>query len=187
MTILLSTPTICHRLPVKVFSRSELLPLERDVLWRIERGAIRTLTWNSLGSSITLGYWGEGDVVGQPTTRMQVYEIQCLTSVEVSILPKELWQQALDTILRQAQQTEELLSIVHCKSAYQKTWKFLVFLSQKFGRDVEKGRLLDLPITHEEIAEAVSTTRVTVTRMLQQFEAEGKLRREKRRLILCQG
>ena len=176
MTIFLSTPTICHPLPVKVFSRSELLPLERDVLWRIERGAIRTLTWNSLGSSITLGYWGEGDVVGQPTTRMQVYEIQCLTSVEVSILPKELWQQALDIILRQAQQTEELLSIMHCKS---------VFLSHKFGRDVEQVRVIDLPITHEEIAEAVGTTRITVTRMLQQFEAEGKLRREKRRLILC--
>jgi CRP-like cAMP-binding protein len=120
-------------------------------------------------------------------TRMQVYEIQCLTSVEASIIPKDLWQQALHTILRQAQQTEELLSIVNCKSAYQKTWKFLVFLSQKFGRDVEKGRLLDLPITHEEIAETIGTTRITVTRMLQQFEAEGKLRREKRRLILCQG
>ena len=187
MTILLSTPTVCHPLPVKLFSRGELIPLDRDVLWRIERGAIRTLTWNPLGKATTLGYWGEGDVVGQPMTQIQAYEIQCKTSVEVSILPKELWQQALDTILRQAQQTEELLSIVHCKSAYQKTWKFLVFLSQKFGRDVEKGRLLDLPITHEEIAETIGTTRVTVSRMLQQFEAEGKLRREKRRLILCQG
>ncbi len=187
MTILLSTPTVCYPPPVKLFSRGELIPLERDALWRIERGAIRTLTWNSLGALITLGYWVEGDVVGQPMTRMQVYEIQCLTSVEASIIPKDLWQQALHTILRQAQQTEELLSIVNCKSAYQKTWKFLVFLSQKFGRDVEKGRLLDLPITHEEIAETIGTTRITVTRMLHQFEAEGKLRREKRRLILCQG
>jgi CRP-like cAMP-binding protein len=164
-----------------------LIPLERDVLWRIERGAIRTLTWNSFGSSITLGYWGEGDVVGQPMTRMQVYEIQCKTSVEVSILPKQLWQQVSHTILRQAQRTEELQGIVHCPGAYQKTWKFLVFLTQKKGRDVDVGQLLDLPITHEEIAEAVGTTRVTVSRMLQQFEAEGKLRREKRRLILCQG
>ncbi len=164
-----------------------MIPLDPDVLWRIERGAIRTLTWNPLGIANTLGYWGEGDVVGQPMTQIQAYEIQCKTSVEVSILPKELWQQALDTILRQAQQTEELLSIMHCPGTYQKTWKFLVFLSQKFGRDVEKGRLLDLPITHEEIAETIGTTRITVTRMLQQFEADGKLRREKRRLILCQG
>ena len=185
MTILLPIPTVCHSLPVKLFSRGELIPLDRDVLWRIERGAIRTLTWNPLGIANTLGYWGEGDVVGQPMTQIQAYEIQCKTSVEVSILPKHLWQQALDTILRQAQQTEELLSIMHCPCAYQKTWKFLVFLSHKFGCDVDKGRLLDLPITHEEIAEAVSTTRVTVTRILQQFEAEGKLRREKRRLIFC--
>lgn len=169
MTIMLSTPTLCYLSPVRLFSRGELIPIERDVLWRIERGAIRTLTWNSLGSLVTLGYWKEGDVVGQPMTQMQVYEIQCLTSVEASILPKQLWQQVSPTILRQAQQTEELLSIVNCKSAYRKIWKFLVFLSQKFGRDVELGKLLDLPITHEEIAEAIGTTRVTVTRILQQF------------------
>ena len=80
-----------------------------------------------------------------------------------------------------------ITSIMHCNSAYQKPWKFLVCLSQKKGRDVEQVRVIDLPITHEEIAEAVGTTRVTASRMLQQFEAEGKLRREKRRLILCQG
>lgn len=64
-------------------------------------------------------------------------------------------------------------------------WQFLIWLGQKFGRDVEAGRLIDLGVTHQEIAEAINTTRVSVTRILQQLETEGMLRRYQRRLVLC--
>ena len=37
----------------------------------------------------------------------------------------------------------------------------------------------------QEIAEVLNTTRVTVTRLLQQFEEEGKMFRYKRRIVLC--
>ncbi|EAW42615.1 helix-turn-helix domain-containing protein, partial [Nodularia spumigena] len=61
---------------------------------------------------------------------------------------------------------------------------FLLWLSEKFGRDVEQGKLIDLNITHQEISEVLNTTRVTVTRLLQQFEEQGALLRYKRQIIL---
>jgi CRP-like cAMP-binding protein len=76
---------------------------------------------------------------------------------------------------------------MHHQKVSQRLWQFLVFLSRKFGRDVECGRLIDLPLTHEEIADSIGSTRVSVTRLLQHFEAEGKLRRSKRQLILFLG
>ena len=187
MTILAPTRTVDSPLPVQLFSRDRLLPVVPDLLWRIQRGIVCTQTWNEEGKPIVLGYWGQGDVVGQPLTRMQVFEIRCLTTVEASILHQEEWQQALDRVLQQAQQTEQLLSIMLCQDASQRLWQFLVFLSQKLGREVESGIALDIALTHQDIANAIGATRVTVTRMLQHFEAEGKLRREKRQLILCQG
>ncbi len=126
-------------------------------------------------------------MVGPALTQMQVFEIRCLTDVEVSILRQEEWQQTLESFLLQAQQTEQLLNIMLCQDASQKLWQFLVFLSHKFGRDVAPGRALDIALTHQDIAEACGATRVTVTRMLQKFEAEGKLRRHKRQLILFLG
>jgi len=78
-----------------------------------------------------------------------------------------------------------LVSIVHRKPISDRLWEFLVWLSNKFGRDVENGRLVDLRVTHQEIAEVLNTTRVTVTRLLQTFEEEGLIVRHKRRLILC--
>ncbi len=167
------------------FSRDDILPLLPNSLWRIEQGAVRIVTWNEEGAVSTLGYWGMQDVVGQPMSSVKPYEIRCLTKVQVSLLPRALWMQAIDAIIKQKQQTEELLVILGQNPAAQRLWLLLTFLSQKFGRNVEQGRLIDLRLTHQELAETVNFTRVSVTRTLQYLEAEKKLLRVSRgRLIL---
>ncbi|MBW4564178.1 MAG: Crp/Fnr family transcriptional regulator [Mojavia pulchra JT2-VF2] len=176
--------TINEQLPQRLFPRREVMPPRNDVLWRIERGAVRSLTWSEEGTFITLGYWGPGDIIGYPLSRVKPYQIECLTSVEVSILPPQLWYQDINALLSHIQQSEELLSIVHRKPTSLRLWHFLVWLSGKFGRDVEQGRLVDITLTHQEIAEVLNITRVTVTRLLQQFEEEGSLLRYKRLIIL---
>ncbi|MCM0593064.1 MAG: Crp/Fnr family transcriptional regulator [Gloeotrichia echinulata IR180] len=176
---------VSGQLPQRLFTRREVIPPRNDVLWRIERGAVRTLTWSEDGTFITLGYWGAGDIIGYPLSRVKPYQIECLTSVEVSIVPPHLWHQDINGLLSHIQQAEELLSIVHRKPISLRLWQFLVWLSEKFGRDVEQGQLIDLNVTHQEMAEVLNTTRVTVTRLLQQFEEEGTLIRLKRRIILC--
>ena len=185
MAISTLTPTDADLLTQRLFSRRESIPPLTDVLWRIERGVVRTVTRIVDGTIIALGYWGPGDVVGHPLSRLQVYEISCLTSVEVSILPSRLWCQVLDAIVLHIQQAEEVLSIVHLNPVSLRLWQFLVWLAEKFGRDVEQGRLIDLGLTQQELAEAINTTRVTVTRLLRQFESEGMLLRCKRQLVLC--
>ncbi|MEA5583299.1 Crp/Fnr family transcriptional regulator [Nodularia harveyana UHCC-0300] len=174
-------------LPQRLFNRRELIPLEKDVLWRIERGAVRTLTWSEEGIFITLGYWGAGDLIGYSLSKVQPYQIECLTSVEVSIIKPDLWYRDIDAFLSHIQNSEELLSIVHLKPMSLRLGKFLLWLGEKFGCDVVQGKLIDLNITHQEISEVLNTTRVTVTRLLQHFEEEGALLRRKRRIILLPG
>ncbi|BAY27470.1 Crp/Fnr family transcriptional regulator [Calothrix sp. NIES-2100] len=175
---------IKDQIPYRLFTRREMIPPRNDVLWRIERGAVRTLTWSEEGTFITLGYWGSGDLIGSPLSKVKPYQIECLTNVEVSIVPPHLWYHDVNALLSHIQQAEELLSIVHCKPMSVRLWQFLVWLSGKFGREVEEGKLIDLNATHQEMAEVLNTTRVTVTRLLQQFEEEGTLVRQKRQLIL---
>ncbi|MBN3887911.1 MAG: Crp/Fnr family transcriptional regulator [Nostoc sp. JL31] len=173
-----------RQLPQQIFTRREVIPPQNDVLWRIEYGAVRTLTWSEDGTFITLGYWGLGDLIGYPLSRVKPYQIECLTGVEVSIVPPHLWHQDINALLSHIQQAEDLLSIVHQKPISLRLWQFLVWLSEKFGRDVDKGKLIDLNVTHQDIAEVLNTTRVTVTRLLQQLEEEGTLLRHKRCIIL---
>ncbi|MFN6483807.1 MULTISPECIES: Crp/Fnr family transcriptional regulator [unclassified Nostoc] len=172
------------QLPQQIFTRREVIPPQNDVLWRIEHGAVRTLTWSEDGTFITLGYWGLGDLIGYPLSRVKPYQIECLTGVELSIVPPHLWHQDINALLSHIQQSEDLLSIVHQKPVSLRLWQFLVWLSEKFGREVDKGKLIDLNVTHQDIAEVLNTTRVTVTRLLQQLEEQGTVLRHKRRIIL---
>ena len=167
----------------RVLKRHQLLPTRCDSLWRVERGFVRTTTVTEDGILIALGYWGAGDVVGQAMSQIVLYQIECLTGVEVSLLPQAQWSQSVDDLLKHIHQVQELLSILS-NPAQQKLWKFLKFLAQKFGVEVEQGQLIPLLLSHEEIAETINTTRVTVTRSIQQFEQEGLLLRQKRQLVL---
>ncbi|WP_353928915.1 Crp/Fnr family transcriptional regulator [Okeanomitos corallinicola TIOX110] len=183
-TIQTLKPTDNKQLAQQLFTARSVIPVRNDVLWRIDRGIVRTLTWNEEGTFTTLGYWGVGDVVGYALSKVQPYQIQCLTSVEARIIPPDLWHEDIKALLSHIQQGEELLSILHQKPTSLKLWHFLLWLSEKFGRDIEHGKLVDLNITHQDISEVLNTTRVTVTRLLQRFESEGKILRHKRSIVL---
>lgn len=166
------------------FSRRDPLPQQPDYLWRIEQGTVRSMTWSAEGGLTVLGYWGPGSVVGQALSRVNPYHVECLTDVEASLLPADLWHQASDALLSHVQQVEELLSIAYTYPAYQRLLKLLVWLSQRFGREVNKGRLIDLPLTHQDIAEGIGAARATVTVLLSQLEEQGIIIRFQRRIIL---
>ncbi len=186
MSISALAPVLSSNNSQRTFNRRDLIPLRPDILWKIERGVVRTATWSEEGQQVALGYWGPLDVVGQPLSRVQPYRLECLTSVEVSLLPPDRWHQALDAILLQIQQSEELLNIFHQKQVHHRLLQLLIWLAQKFGRQIEQGQLIELRLTHKEIAEFLGTTRVTVTRSLSQFEQQGIIHRSNRHLILLQ-
>lgn len=168
------------------FSRQDMIPPHTNLLWKINRGAVRTVTWREDGEMLTLGIWGPGDVVGRPLSSLDPYQIECITAVEATMLPDSVWNQMLDAILLHAQQEEELLKLVHCQSIEQRLLQFLAWLGQKFGHDSKQGRIINLRLTHQEIAETLNTSRVTVTRLLNQFKQQGMIQRNHRSWILCQ-
>lgn len=184
MPLSIETPALPVNLNQRTFSRNDVIGLQPNVLVRIERGVVRTLTWSEEGTATILGYWGVGDVVGQPLSRVQPYQIECVSIVEATYIPVPESVQALDAIFRHVQQTEELLCIVRQANTHDRLLQLLRWLACKFARTVERGKLIDLRLTHQELAEVIGTTRVTVTRLLSQFEQEGIIYRPRRHFIV---
>ena len=180
----LNSPPNNENLLLRTFDRRDVIPQRNDVLWKIERGVVRSATWNEDGTFITLGYWGAGDIVGFALSKITPYQLDCLTPTELTMIPPQFWHKHVNLFFSHIQQTEELLSIINYKGVYVRMCQFLVWLSEKFGRDIEKGKLIDIHLTHQDIAEILNTTRVTITRLLMQLEAEGKLTRHKRKIIV---
>ena len=177
-------PALTTNLRQSAFNRHDLLPLPPDGLWQIKQGTVRSLTWSEEGTAVTLGYWGVGDVVGKPLSSVQPYQIECLTPVAASYIPIQQWAQVLEAILRHIHQVEELLCIVRQERVHHRLLQLLIWLSRKFGYPINQGQLIDLRLTHQEIAEVIGTTRVTVTRLLSQLEQEGTICRSKRHFII---
>ncbi|BAZ32651.1 Crp/Fnr family transcriptional regulator [Cylindrospermum sp. NIES-4074] len=159
------------------FTRRSFLPEQKNALWKIERGFVRTFTYLEDGTTVALGLWGPGDIVGRPLSKITPYQMECLTKIEATILPLDDYSEITETLLAHIQQAQELMVIRSHKKVDTMLIKLLAWLSQKFGSEVEKGRLIDMRLTHEDLAEMIGSTRVTITRILGQFEQEGLIDR----------
>ncbi|MBV8886199.1 MAG: Crp/Fnr family transcriptional regulator [Chroococcidiopsidaceae cyanobacterium CP_BM_RX_35] len=179
-------PTWSSDLARQTFARRSLLPLKQDCLWQIKTGVVRTLTWLENGNLVNLGLWGPGDVVGRALSNADPLQIECLTPVEVTVLPVGNWHQATEAMILHIQRSGELIEILHCRQAEASLLRLLAWLAKRFGQEVEQGKLIDLRLTHQDIAELVGLTRVTVTRLLNDFEKQGIIQRKERQLIILQ-
>ncbi len=142
------------------------------------------MSWNHTGTVIILGYWSAGEIIGQPLSQVQPYQIEALTPVTVTQLPTHAWLDAVETLFSRARQSEELLHIIRQDKVSDRLMQLLGWLARKFGRPVELGQLIDLRLTHQDLADTIGTSRVTVTRSINQFEAEGLLHRPRPSYII---
>lgn len=184
MTVSRSVSTEFIERKVRYFERRSRLPLRQDYFWQIESGGVRTLTCLENGSYVTLGLWGAGDVVSPILSTADPYQIECLTSVEATLLPLERYEYINEALIRQFQQLQAFIEILHCRPVEVSLLRLLSWLAKKFGREVEKGHLIDLRLTHQEIAEILGITRVTVTRLLRGFEQQGAIARLPHKFIM---
>ena len=168
----------------QTFASSELIPLKNDCYWLLQQGIVKTSTWTEEGHPITLGYWGAKDMIGQPLSLVYPCQVKCMTVVQALLIPAQQIGSVSDFIHRHVQQTEELLCIIRADKMYQRLRQILIWLSLKFGKEIEIGKLIDLRVTHQDLAEIIGATRVTVTKIVNQLEKEGFLSRPERNTIV---
>lgn len=170
---------------LRQFKPRSLLPLESVGLWKIESGVVRAISLLEDGTIVTIGLWGPGEIVGRMLTQVDSYHLECITSVEVTRLLSQDSQQTQVALLAHVQQAVELTVIRSHRRVDIMLLKLLNWLGAKFGRQIEQGRLIDVRLTHQDLAEILGSTRVTVTRMLNQLEQQGAIRRlSLRRIVL---
>lgn len=158
----------------KTFASKDLVILDMETLWLIEEGIIKTATWNEDGVNEILGYWGKSDVIGYPLSQLQPYYIQCLSStrlLQVSLDSSEL----IASLIKHNQNNEIFIDILHQTSVKSRILDLLKWLCHRFGEPCGKAKLLPFQLTHQDIADTICSSRVTVTRLLGELEHEHKI------------
>lgn len=164
------------------FHRREFIPSDGKLLWQISIGIVRVCTYDEEGRVISFGLWGNGDIVGNFLPNIIPYQIECLTNVEAAAIDdSNLY---IDSaLISHVKRMGEFLQIIQQKDLKKRLICFLNWLFWRFGKDTPDGNQLNIHLTHDEIADIIGTTRVTVTRIMNQLQKEGFLRysRQKQR------
>lgn len=144
------------------------------------------MTWCKDGTVVPLGIWQAGDVVGESLTQSSNCQIEALTDVEVTAIALREWQPTPAELLSHLQQAQELLIIRAGRRSDEILLDLLNWLARRFGQPASNGTLINLKLTHQDLADFSGLTRVTVTRTLSLFEQQQVIHRLSRQLILAQ-
>ena len=110
-------------------------------------------------------------------------DLLCLTTAEVEQAP-QLAIAMMDAIAARYRQAEYMLALLGLRRVEERVRGFLELLAQDYGQPCDDGLRLNLRLTHQEMASALSTTRVTVTRVIGLLRDEGWLKIDPQRHLV---
>ena len=168
-----------------------VVPLLKNSIWLVVRGMVKLGAVSVHGDELLLGLAGPNEPFGEPFSTVEAYEavalsdcdLLCLTTAEVEQSP-QLCIAMMDAIAARYRQAEYMLALLGLRRVEERVRGFLEMLAQDYGQPCDDGLRLNLRLTHQEMASALSTTRVTVTRVLGLLREEGWLQLDDQRQLV---
>ena len=171
-----------------VFTQGE----ECDGFYIVKSGEVKVCKLSSEGREQVLGMFKKGDFFGiVPLFDGGPYPANaevCVDSVLIKIgkapfleIIKENPMISLNILPNISKRTREFTTVVEdlsLKDVKGRLFSFIHDEAEKRGKKTEKGMMIDLGMTHEEIAARLGTVREVITRGLSKLQKEGKLKIE---------
>lgn len=173
------------------YPMGQTISLQSDEVLIVCRGIVQLFTIQPDGGETLLGLAGPSMPLGLPLTVVHPYWATALTDVDVLALPMvdiEASPVLMAGIYRhltlRLQQSEAWLALAGKRLVTDRLQHFLLMLAQDFGQVEPQGVRIPLRLTHYQLATAIGTTRVTITRLLKDLKDQGWLRFDQRYLVL---
>ncbi|MFZ9739805.1 MAG: Crp/Fnr family transcriptional regulator [Prochlorotrichaceae cyanobacterium] len=174
------------------YSAGQVIPLQDQEIFVVSRGVVILNTIYPTGEEGLLGFAGPGTPFGYPLSRVDPYQALALSAVDLMALPMAeierspaLGQDLFRGLNRRLQQSEMMLALMGQRRVEDRLRQFLLLLKEDFSQPVAEGHRLTIRLTHQHLANALGSTRVTITRTIGQLRQEGWLQVDpSRHLIL---
>ncbi|NDC34609.1 MAG: Crp/Fnr family transcriptional regulator [Synechococcaceae bacterium WB9_2_112] len=173
-------------------SAGSTVPLLKNSVWLVVRGMVKLTAISMQGDELLLGLAGANEPFGDPLTQVDAYaaitlvdtDLLCVSCDAIARSP-QLAVGLLQAVGHRYRQSEALLALLGLRRIEERVRGFLELLATSYGQPCEQGLRLNIKLTHQDIASALSTTRVTVTRILGALRDEGWLQIDaERRLVI---
>jgi CRP/FNR family transcriptional regulator len=171
-----------------------------DRFYLLKKGRIKIAYYDESGSEIVSEILKEGDIFGELTLQPAEnanHEFAQAISAEVSVCSfliepfKEILGKRPDVAIRFSKMVGDKLKIISAryadlvfKDARTRIVNFFRLHAQHEGRKVGDSYVISMFMTHQDIADFTGSSRQTVTTIINQLEAEGKLKFDGRKRLL---
>ncbi len=192
---------ISNRITIKEFSRNETILLEEETneyMYIILLGKVKVVQATEEGKEIILAihqsenFFGELSLIDGKTSSATVMSME---DSLIAIISKDnfyalLYSQkkVLENLLRilssRLREAWKRIHILNFREAPQRMKMLFSILSAEAGKKTPEGIILDMKLTHQEMADMAGLTRETVTRVLGQWQKDGSIAVSKDRHII---
>ena len=189
--------------PMKVVKKGTIISsphMDQKILYLIKSGKVRLYRLTESGKEFTIDILETGHVFGENGTfttgsenlYAEAWEDSVICRIDKVQFEKIIREnpsislKLLEIISSRLKEVEELLEYMAYSSARKRLLFLLNKLTEKFGEKLLSSSpgewvALDIYITHQELAMMMGSIRETVTALLNEFNAEGIIRKAGRR------
>lgn len=163
------------------YQQGDIIALNPNSLWIIDQGWVKLTTITESGQEVLIGLVGDSMAFGSSLTSLPTYQASVLSQkAHLSCVPltqlfnyPNIQDKILPQIIDRLQQTESLLAITGVRQINERVRLLLEWLRNNYSEKLTGGDRLRVRLTHQELANACGTTRVTITRVLGQLKKQG--------------
>ena len=169
-------------LPLQQYEKGDEITVLDLGIWQVYRGVVQLSRVRQDGNEVIVGWVTANGTFGNCfDVSPQPYRVIALCNVYVRrysqtdvarypLLAKQFLAQYSDRLIK----SEQLLSIIAVKRVEERLKQLLLMLKREVGQSTDSGNVrLQIRFTHQQLAEAICTTRVTVTRIIGDFQSKG--------------
>lgn len=160
------------------YPRGALITSERDAVVVVDDGVVALIATHHDGTEVLLGLFGQAQVIVSHPHDSCAIRLEAQTDTTVSL---QSWSDATREVTFARRLREQLL--------FRESWAamqarpylegrivgILSLLAEQFGVPHPCGTLVDLRLTHAQLAAATGATRSTITRILGNLRLQGRL------------
>ncbi len=171
-----------------------------EKVYLIRRGAVRLSRVYETGEEITVALLRENSLFGVLSLLTgdrsdRFYHAVAFTKVELITAPATSVRNAIEAdtgvgllllqgLSSRILQTETMIETLTHRDMSSRLVSFLLVLCRDFGVPDENGITIDLKLSHQAIAEAIGSTRVTITRLLGELRNSSLLAIDRKKITI---
>jgi CRP-like cAMP-binding protein len=173
-------------------AKGEEIPLFPEGVWQVTQGLVQLCANYEDGEQVLFGWAAPGAWFGTKGSDTLDYQAIALSPVYLRWLrldeiesSMQLSQLLLPELVKRMRQAELLLIINGRRHTVERLKGLLSLLGAELGESLPNGQTrIGYKFTHQQLASAIGTTRVTVSRMMAQFQVKGHLTLDKHRYLI---